>query len=200
MTETTVCKADIKKQKISNSQKNKLTRDYIMKAYLMLSAEKGDERISVTEIVKKAGVSRQAFYNNYNSKADVMADINKYRIEFLNEHLLNKEFVKDSYSWFLYCFRTLEENSYYFDPIFSSDYMIGEFMSTQLFYQLVNANTAEEEYILLAETNAFKTVIIEWYKKGKKETPEAMAQMCMKYFKLEKLISIYLNNKVNIEK
>lgn len=54
---------------------NHLTKEYIKTAMLELLAKKNISKISITELVARAGVSRTAFYRNYTSKEDLMIEI-----------------------------------------------------------------------------------------------------------------------------
>lgn len=51
---------------------NKITKDSLFEALMLLMDKKGFHDISVTELTKKAGVSRMAFYRNYNYKEDII--------------------------------------------------------------------------------------------------------------------------------
>ncbi len=51
---------------------NAIIRESITQALLLLMKERPFSQISITEIVKKAGVGRVSFYRNYRSKEDVL--------------------------------------------------------------------------------------------------------------------------------
>jgi len=52
----------------SNAESNALTKESIETALLALMKEKNFSSITITDIAKKAGVSRLAYYRNYSSK------------------------------------------------------------------------------------------------------------------------------------
>ncbi|QUE54304.1 TetR/AcrR family transcriptional regulator [Streptococcus oriscaviae] len=56
----------------SNKEVNQLTRESIETALLFLLERKEMKHISVSELVRKAGVSRNAFYRNYKSKEEIL--------------------------------------------------------------------------------------------------------------------------------
>lgn len=60
--------------KKSNEEINKLTREAIEESLIQLMATKDIASISVTEIVAKAGVSRSAYYKNYQFKEEIIRD------------------------------------------------------------------------------------------------------------------------------
>jgi len=55
----------------ANREDLSLTRKYMAMALVMLMEEKPFDDISITEITNKAGLSRMAYYRNYNSKEDI---------------------------------------------------------------------------------------------------------------------------------
>lgn len=56
---------------MSNSEEKKITKDAITLALISLCNEKSFSNISISDICKKAGVSRMAFYRNYYVKEDI---------------------------------------------------------------------------------------------------------------------------------
>ena len=50
------------------------TRSWIFEALILLLNEKPYGKISVSDITKKAGIARQTFYRNYNSKDDIVSE------------------------------------------------------------------------------------------------------------------------------
>ncbi len=56
----------------SNKEANQLTKESIETALLFLLEKKELKQISVSELVRKAGVSRNAFYRNYKSKEEIL--------------------------------------------------------------------------------------------------------------------------------
>ena len=56
-----------------SNPKQSFTQDCAFLALTKLIRNKPLSSISVTELTKKAGISRTAFYNNYNSVEDVIA-------------------------------------------------------------------------------------------------------------------------------
>lgn len=51
---------------------NRIVRECMTTALLQLMKEKNFEQISVSEITKRAGVSRTSYYRNYDSKEDIL--------------------------------------------------------------------------------------------------------------------------------
>ena len=69
-------KTELEKQKVlrqNNQEANALTRDCIEKALILLMEKKKFDEISISDITKRAGVSRTAYYRNYKSKEDILS-------------------------------------------------------------------------------------------------------------------------------
>ncbi|MGN1093953.1 MAG: TetR/AcrR family transcriptional regulator, partial [Candidatus Neoclostridium sp.] len=55
-----------------NAELNKIVRESLQTALVVLLRQKEYSKISITELCKKAGVSRMAFYNNYQTTDDLL--------------------------------------------------------------------------------------------------------------------------------
>lgn len=91
---------------------NLFIKEYILQALLDLMKEKDFKEISITEITKKAGVSRMAYYRNYYYKEDILEN---YMTELLDkyEKIRNKiveEHPDNKYKLMLYVFEYFQEN------------------------------------------------------------------------------------------
>jgi hypothetical protein len=64
------------------------TCSWILEAVLLLIDEKPYNKISVSDIINKAGIARQTFYRNYKDKDEVIV---QYFSSFFNSELLNVE-------------------------------------------------------------------------------------------------------------
>ena len=84
----TVLQTELAKREVlrlNNRESNRLTRECICMAMMYLMNEKPYDSISISEIAKRAGVSRTAFYRNYETKDDVIREIGKQVIDMLSE-------------------------------------------------------------------------------------------------------------------
>jgi len=61
--------------KENNRQSRNKTRFYIQEALLELMKKNEYDKITVTDIINKSGVSRSAFYRNYYWKKDILVDM-----------------------------------------------------------------------------------------------------------------------------
>ncbi|HEM6266420.1 TPA: TetR/AcrR family transcriptional regulator [Streptococcus suis] len=72
MAERNISPKSLKNLYQSNKEANQLTKESIETALLFLLEKKELKQISVSELVRKAGVSRNAFYRNYKSKEEIL--------------------------------------------------------------------------------------------------------------------------------
>lgn len=63
-----------------------VTKDSLIEALIFLISQKNYEKITITDITKKAGVSRMSFYRNYSKIEDILVDaLDKLFNDFQNE-------------------------------------------------------------------------------------------------------------------
>jgi len=71
--------------------RNKLTRESIFTALSQLMGKEDYSIISITQITKKAGVSRMAYYRNYDCKEKIITDYFDYKFnKYLNKEVSSK--------------------------------------------------------------------------------------------------------------
>lgn len=66
------------------------SKDYLITALLQLLQTKNLNDITVTQVVKKAGVSRMAFYRNFQTLDDILISYFKPKIDFEFELVINR--------------------------------------------------------------------------------------------------------------
>jgi len=166
-----------------NSQ-NMITRESIFTALMILMEQKKFNEISITEVAKKAGVSRMAFYRNYN----IMEDI-------ISSHL--DEFFKDYSEQVLSGEKT---NNYqgvctYFSYFRKQEKLITNLNNSKLTYLILEKCTGffqsllkdvvceklysieKERYTIEFLSGGIYKILIEWAKSGMKESDENMAKI-----------------------
>ena len=91
---------------------NSFIKECILQALLQLMDTKDFKEISITEITKKAGVSRMAYYRNYYYKEDIL---NNYMTELLDKYQQIRDNIveaspNDKYELLLHVFEYFKEN------------------------------------------------------------------------------------------
>ncbi len=161
---------------------NKLVVESLQGALLLLIGKKPYDNITITELCRKAGVSRMAFYGNFQSKDDIFNRI----VTDLHTEMITRvgsPFRKPfSVMWYGEMFRFVAEKSDVLGPIFSAGYH-------DKYLQLVNSLvlrlpslTDEEKYISLLWIGGIVNAVVHWLMSGMRETPEQMASYCNRCF------------------
>lgn len=161
---------------------NKIVVESLKEALLQLIGKKNFESITVTELCQKAGVSRMAFYGNFESKDDIftkiVADMQSEMLErigspFRQELTLN---------WYIKMFQFVREKSNLLKPIFGAgfqDKYLAILNDIVLTYKDHHSN---EPYLKLLWNGGIVNAVVYWLNNGLAETPEDMAQYCYKCF------------------
>lgn len=77
--------------RLYNADLNKATREAIQQALLYLMSKMDYQKIKVTDIVKKAGISRSTFYCNYTDKDAVLQEIwEQFYAQYCAENAMEK--------------------------------------------------------------------------------------------------------------
>lgn len=96
--------------KKSNEEINKLTRESIQEALILLMSSQDLSSISVTDIANKAGVSRSAYYKNYQFKEEIIRDFLMRVYNVIMANVLLDELKDNPYETFYSIFTSIKEN------------------------------------------------------------------------------------------
>lgn len=165
--------------RLSNEESNKITRECIEIAFMDLLSEKNMDKITISEIAQKAGVSRSALYRNYNSKDAIL--------EATFENIL--DYTKD-FSWILITgtqpaelyrsiFEKIQREAHVFGLIIKSGVPIKNFtnMKTLIAGQFPQANNQTRQ-ILLGWESMFFSIIMDWFTDDMNEDIDSMVELC----------------------
>ena len=72
MAERKISEKSLENLKRSNQESNAITRESLEISLLQLLDKKDLKKITISELVERAGVSRAAFYRNYESKEELL--------------------------------------------------------------------------------------------------------------------------------
>ena len=99
----------MKVQGLNSSSKK--TRNLIKKTFAELMNEKKElSKITVTELVKRAGITRSTFYTHYDDIYEVVNDYQLETIELLVSDDIVLNSIKDIYNYFDDIFNCLKKN------------------------------------------------------------------------------------------
>lgn len=163
--------------RLSNEESNRITKECLRIAMFKLMGREDFEKISITEIAKCAGVSRVAFYRNYESKEDLVEDVCQSLFSELTASLKNDCFRTDRRAWYTQFFRTIQENSDYFQIFLDANLRLSDGTILESVYP---STTREGYYRNAAREGAFVNILTDWFRSGMKESPEDMGAVCEK--------------------
>lgn len=169
----------------------KYTREWTFEALYKLLESKEYDSINISEIIKKAGISRATFYRNFKSKDDIIKvkvkmffqefyvdTFEQYKkIDHLDEtYLINRFFI------------SIDEEDKLLSTVIRTnlEYMMEKGilgiinMQKDRFYSLIAPNKDSDKYTMEIVASSAWTLASKWIKTGKKE-------------KVSELVEIYLN-------
>jgi AcrR family transcriptional regulator len=166
----------------NNDLQNQIAKESIFTALMILMEQKNFKEISITELTKRAGVSRMAFYRNYNQMENI---ITLYLMEYLEDYskqLLNKKKFNNYESALLYfsCFRKQEKllfnliHSNLTNLIFESSVEYFHTFSKNIVCEKPCSSEKQRYHAEFIVGGLYK-VLIEWAKNGMAESDQDMA-------------------------
>ena len=170
---------DNRNLKLSNDEINRLTKNAIQEALVYLLGKKEIQDISVTEIVNKAGVSRSAYYRNYQSKEDILKDFSISVFHLLFNDLNTQENVTHPEKWYHYLFSTVKENERIVRLIFKA--RVASLLKYLPEDDIIKYDK-KEEYQLQAMTSALISVIEMWVENDFDLSVDEITALCFELF------------------
>ena len=169
-------------QRMSNNEANQITREAIQTALLYLMNTKNFENISISELVRKAGVSRQAFYRNYTSKEDIIIEIEENILTSFAESINNPKYENNLHLWFFDLFCFIKENQALVKILKNANLTNILFSKSPYHIEDYIGNDSKKlHYHVIGGLGAIAAICMEWFSTGMKEDCEYMADICMKY-------------------
>lgn len=169
---------------MSNEESNRLTKECLQTALIYLMNEKPFDKITITELVKRSGVSRTAFYRNYTTKEDILWELNHAFINKLASSFIEVRNQKDSYRWYYSFFHEVRDNADTMRLLLQANLPTAPLISPEFIINRLSLTLDTEEYYhFLAWQGAFATVLINWFRDGMKEDVEYMAKLCVQLMK-----------------
>lgn len=165
---------------ISLTARNQHIRLCIAETLLRLMEEKSIIEITITELVKKANVSRMTFYKYYKSKLGVLED---YMYEIVNDYMEESRKRSDiggfhDYQHICHCFEFFKRYSRFIKVLLRAN-MYSVIINTLNNYMdtYVLPTSKRTRYELYYYAGALCNTYIKWVESGMVETPEEIAHM-----------------------
>lgn len=165
--------------RLSNEESNRLTRECIEAALILLMKESAFQSISITDIIRKAGVSRSAYYRNYTSKEDILTNIFRKAAETIVDALSEQMTKQNMFRCYHVLFTKVYDNKTVFEIIEKAD-MVYQFQSAvnEKYLSFISSESIEQHYRVLSWIGSVFNIIFGWMTRNFAETPERMAEIC----------------------
>ena len=165
----------------TRSESNRLVKDCITTAFIELMKVRDYNAITITDITRKAGVSRMAYYRNYSSKEDIL---NKYMDEVgisIHEKIAKMNTREEIFNYYTALFEQLGAYRDLGITVYRAH--LGELILANInkYMSLTfppENESAASRYRHLYLAGAFYNVFIEWLKSGKQDDTAEMARLC----------------------
>ncbi|MGT2888197.1 TetR/AcrR family transcriptional regulator [Streptococcus didelphis] len=162
-----------------NKESQSISRESLETALLYLLEKKSLAQISISELVAKAGVSRNAFYRNYNSKDDILMHLLKEFIRRIFKGIkLFDISTQASQAWY-YLFTEAKKEERFLKIIFNQQlqHLLTQLVTKRLkAYQRWRKNK-QSHYAGLFWSNAIVSVFSNWIKDDMVIPAEEMAKI-----------------------
>lgn len=165
-------------KRYSNEEAKQITKECIETAVIMLLEKKEFEDITITDIVKRAGVSRTTFYRHYQSKEDVLHSA--------LSQVITKTMEKLSYDprtevFWKVLFTEVKEYIHPFQFLLRAG--LGDEILEQITEHVLESEESDsitDRYSAVLWVGAVYNVLVHWVRNDGKESIEEIVQVCMR--------------------
>ena len=167
----------------SNEEQRRLTRECLYEALISLWDYEPYDKISITDLTRKAGVSRMAFYRNYESKDQIVID----RLRELNDEYLaslerDGDMRIDEFVSRFYCY--MANNARFMKKALDAGFswvlvsLIDEYMQSDGGLKPSDVDVAgfQNENLRRFIAGGYLNMVKEWLDAGMRETPRQMGE------------------------
>lgn len=166
----------------SNKQAKLITKECLEGALIQLLETKGMEKITISELVKRAGVSRTAFYAHYQTKEDVLKSVLQDVIQQIDSIAIGD--VRSESFW-VALFAEIEKIAAPFRLLLKAG--LGEQIRSEITAQTLKTVPDDplHRYNEILWTGAIYNLLISWVTADDPEAPEVMAQICVRIVRFD---------------
>ncbi|MBP2623000.1 TetR/AcrR family transcriptional regulator [Streptococcus oricebi] len=189
MSERKISPKSLKNLTLSNQESNRLTRESLEISLLQLLEKKELAKITISELVERAGVSRAAFYRNYSSKEEILEEVFKKTVNEIMNKISAYNFRTELYQVWIYLLREAKKEARLIS--LAVDYNL-EKLLTQAVYDFLekrNRHSSKKDasaYKSSFWSSAMVSILSKWIKEGMKVPAEKIADLGLPLFSQEK--------------
>ncbi|XMB65862.1 TetR/AcrR family transcriptional regulator [Mycoplasmatota bacterium zrk1] len=171
-----------------NDKRAVRSKEWIYQALIKLIYLKKYENITVTDIIKKAGVGRSTFYRNYDLIDDVLLEHLDNTFEDFYSYIFNENFKEEtdiSPQLFIPFFSYWDSKSEILEIIIRADKLsfindrmeksITKVINTYKIFD--NFSKTDNDYAVVIMVGILQSVLVKWIKDGKKISTNKLAEI-----------------------
>ena len=162
---------------VKNNKRRQASKQKIERAFMELLENHEIKEITVSQIIKKAGLNRSTFYANYLDIFD-LADKTRERLEQEFSELLSDYNYFSEHSGALKMFTHVRDNQLFYQTYFKLCYddkhLVCVYDTKRAEYEHIAANL---QYHIEFFRNGLNAILKMWLRGGCKESPEEMAEV-----------------------
>ena len=190
MSEKKISEKSLANLKKYNQESNQITRESLEISLMQLLEKKELKKITISELVERAGVSRAAFYRNYSSKEQILEEIFKNTVRGITDKLEEFNFKTEMYQIWLFLFKEAKKEARVIS--LAIDYNFEKLLTQAVFDFLEkrnrNAKKSTNSYMNSFWSSAVVSVLSKWIKDGMKVPAEKIASLGLPLFPQKKKI------------
>ena len=190
MSEKKISEKTLANLKKYNQESNQITRESLEISLMQLLEKKELKKITISELVERAGVSRAAFYRNYSSKEQILEEIFKNTVQGITDKLEEFNFKTEMYQIWLFLFKEAKKEARVIS--LAIDYNFEKLLTQSVFDFLEkrnrNAKKTTNSYMNSFWSSAVVSVLSKWIKDGMKVPAEKIASLGLPLFPQKKKI------------
>lgn len=170
------------------------TRSWTFDALVKLLEQKDFNKINISEIIEKAGISRATFYRNFSTKDDIVKTRVKTMFTSFYAALISRyklAGIQDEQFLVAAFFNTVDEEEKVIDTVIKCNLeylMVDGILEIinyykEQFYKRLKTDLVAEEYTIEIVASSAWTLLSRWHKTGKKESASTLSQIYFSAFR-----------------
>ena len=178
MSERKMSSRSLENLTISNQESNRLTREALEISLMQLLEKKELAKITISELVHRAGVSRAAFYRNYSSKEQMLEEIFGKTVQKIMDKLGQFNLRTELYQVWIILFKEAKKEARLIS--LAVDYNLEKYLTQAVFNFLEKRQQSKREassYIHSFWSSALVSVLSKWIKDGMQVPAEKIASL-----------------------
>ncbi len=178
MSERKMSSRSLENLTISNQESNRLTREALEISLMQLLEKKELAKITISELVHRAGVSRAAFYRNYTSKEQMLEEIFGKTVQKIMDKLGQFNLRTELYQVWIILFKEAKKEARLIS--LAVDYNLEKYLTQAVFNFLEKRQQSKREassYIHSFWSSALVSVLSKWIKDGMQVPAEKIASL-----------------------